>query len=755
MHESPSRKNLLFAAALTAATLLAYQPAWHGEFLWDDDQHAMLVPHLQAADGLWLIWTETRATQEYYPLTETAFWLQYRLWGSSPLGYHLVNIVLHAATALLAGVVLRRLAIPGAYLAAAVFALHPVHVESVAWITELKNILSALLVLAAAAAYERFDRTRRRWDYGLALVLYLAALSAKSAIVALPAILLVLCWWRRGTLSWRRDVLPTAPLFLCGLMFGLVTISIENRISGPKGPAYPMTLVEHVIIAGWAAWFYAGKLVWPTHLTFIYPRWTVSQAIWWEYLFPAAAIALAATFWAIRRRTRGPLAGMLFFLGMLFPALAFCNMYGFSFVADHWQYVASLGVIVPLVAGVAGLMRRAGIWNRPAGHAVCLALLAVLAGLTWRQSRMYADVETLYKTTLERNPDCWLCYTNLAAIMRDRGRLDETIYYSQEALKRKADLPEAENNLAAAFDARGNRREAIEHYENSVKLKPDDSHTRNNLAALLVEQGQIHTAEAHFREAVRLSPELAEAHRNYAGLLRRQGRLDEAVAEYVAALRARPDFTAARTALAEILNELALRLVQQGRFDDAIVKYQECLEVNPGLIDAHNNRGLLLAARGRIDEAIVHYRRAVALAPLLAEPRQNLGVALCRKGQFAEALAQWREGLRGQPDDVNLAYLVAWTLATCPDDAVRNGPEALTLADRAVRLCDGRSARVLDAQAAAYAETGRFDEAVRVARRALQWADTAGDAEQSDSIRAHLKLFEAKSPVRDSQGMGK
>lgn len=263
-----------WATLLLAATLLAYHPAWHGEFLWDDDAH-VTREELRSWPGLVRIWTDVRATQQYYPVVHTAFWLQHRLFGDNPTGYHLVNIGLHALNAWLAGHLLTRLAAPGGRLAGAIFALHPVMVESVAWISELKNLLSGTFYLMAALAWIRFEAQRRRRWYGLALALFALALGSKTVTATLPGALLVLLWWHRGRLSWRRDVLPLAPFFVLGAASGLFTAWVEHELIGAKGAAFELGWAERGLLAGRAVWFYAGKLLWPAELVFIYPRWTV------------------------------------------------------------------------------------------------------------------------------------------------------------------------------------------------------------------------------------------------------------------------------------------------------------------------------------------------------------------------------------------------------------------------------------------------------------------------------------------------
>ena len=337
------RAAWLAAAVLAVAVFLAYQPCWQGGFLWDDDAH-VTAPALRSWQGLWRIWSDVGATVQYYPLLHTAFWLEHRLWGDAVLGYHLLNVALHCLAAFLAWAVLRRLKVPGAPLAAAVFALHPVHVESVAWIAEQKNTLSAVFYLAAMLAYLRFDRSRKVPAYLGAFGLFVLALLTKTVTATLPGALLVVFWWQRGRLSWRRDVLPLVPFLLVGAGMGLITTWWELEHNRCVGPEFHMTWMQRSLLAGRAVWFHAGKLFWPEPLIFIYPRWRLDPAAAWQYAFPLAAVALLAALWALRRRTRGPLAAALFFGGTLFPTLGFFNLYTFryTYVANHYQYLASL-----------------------------------------------------------------------------------------------------------------------------------------------------------------------------------------------------------------------------------------------------------------------------------------------------------------------------------------------------------------------------------------------------------------------------
>ena len=398
-------RDLAWATCLVCATLAAYWPALRGTRLWDDEGH-ITRPEFQSWHGLWRIWFELGATQQYYPLLHSAFWVEHRLWGDSVLGYHLINILLHSTAALLVVMILRRLDVPGAWLAGFIFALHPVFANSVAWISEQKSTLSGVFYLASALLYLRFDQTRRRWQYLTALGLFLAALLSKSVTATLPAALLVILWWRKGRLNSKRDVWPLLLWLALGAAAGLFTSWVERSYIGAQGPEFALTMLERCLLAGRVIWFYLAKLVWPVNLVFVYPHWTLDTGQWWQYLFPLSALALGAALWRLARRERGPLAGFLFFAGTLFPVLGFLNVYPFiySYVADHFQYLASFGVIVTAASGLTLALTRMPASFQRTSLVLAGVLVAILGVLTWRQSAIYRDVETLYRDTLRHNP---------------------------------------------------------------------------------------------------------------------------------------------------------------------------------------------------------------------------------------------------------------------------------------------------------------------------------------------------------------
>jgi tetratricopeptide (TPR) repeat protein len=553
--------------------VLAYLPALRGGFVWDDDAYVTANRALRSLGGLWRIWFEPSSALSYYPLTFTSLWLDYQLWGARPFGYHLVNVLLHGLNAVLVWRLLERLHVPGARLAAALFALHPVHVESVAWITERKNVLSGAFYLGALLAWPGLastgDEASNRRRYVVALALFAAALLAKTVTCTLPAAVLVIGWWRRGTLEWR-DVRRTLPLFALGGLLAATTVWVERQHAA--GIDWELSPVERVLIAGRALWFYVGKLLWPTSLTFSYPRWDIDDGVGWQYLFPLAALAVGIALLAGRHRLgRGPFAAMLFFVLTVAPALGFVDVFPFrySFVADHFQYLASLGPITLAAAAVASM--RVDVNLR---RVVPVGVLAVLALLTWRQAGIYRDLETLWRDTLAKNPGSWMAHNNLGLLLADRGQF-------------------------AAAEA---------HYRAAIGLQGEDAFARNNLGNLLARQGDYAAATREFAAVLESEPNNPEAHNNLGNALAMQGRLAEAMEHWAHAIRVRPLY-------AEPHNNLATALASQGRIDEAAQHLVEALRKDPDYADAHRNLGMLLSAQGRRPEAAHHLETALRLRP--------------------------------------------------------------------------------------------------------------------------------------------
>jgi Flp pilus assembly protein TadD len=599
-----TKRDWFFCLILAVITMMAYQPSWHGGLLWDDDE-CVTPPELRSLDGLRRIWFVPRATGQYYPLLYTSYWIQQKLLGDSTTGYHLVNLLLHIGCVVLVLKILRFLRIPGAELAAMIFALHPVNVETVAWISERKNTLSGLFGLAATLSYLKFDEsrtrqtyagsyggletavpwksdeTRSRQTYVLAIVLFVLGLLTKTAIVTLPLAWLFILWWKRGAISLQRDAVPVTPFLLLSAAAGLMTSWFEYGNIAYRTRMLDLSLLDRCLIAGRAFWFQLRNLFWPSNLMFVYPRWNINAAVWWQYLFPLAVVALLVILWSFRRWSRAPLAGVLVYLLLLLPSLGFLNIYFFlySFVADHWQYLACLGIITPCASGIVLLSKRFK-WEGWLEPATTLVLGGVFFVLTWQQSRMYTDIETLYRTTIARNPACWMAQVNLGNILYKENRIPEAMELFKQASEIKPAV--ASYSLGNALIQAGRTSDAIAQYQQALRIDPDYAEAHNNLGSALLLTGRTSEAIAEYEQALRMNPGYAEAQNNLGYALVQTGRAPEAIDHFEQALRMTPDSAAAH-------NNLAAALAQTGRISGAIEQVKAALRINPNDVDARNN----------------------------------------------------------------------------------------------------------------------------------------------------------------------
>jgi len=666
----PPPRDWAVYALIVCAAFIVYLPAMHGGMLWDDTAHVTRLD-LRSLHGLWRIWRDPGATQQYYPLLHSAFWVEHSIWGDSVLYYHLVNVALHALASCLVVKIARRLALPGAWLAGLIFALHPLGVEAVAWISEQKSTLSGAFYLASALAYLRFDDSRKRSAYLVALAWFAAALLTKTVTATLPGALLVILWWRRGRIEWNRDVRPLLPWFILGVSAGLFTAWVESTLIGASGAEFALTPVQRLLLAGRVIWFYAWKVIWPANLTFFYPRWTIDASAWWQYLFPAGAIAAAAVLWRVARIHRGPLAGFLIFTGTLFPVLGFLNIYPFrySYVADHFAYLAILGIVVPLAA------------IRAVRPLFGILLAGALGAMTWQQSAIYRDEETLYRATLERNPGAWLAHNNLANLLLARvGQNPETMGHLEAALRLRPDFPEAHFSMGnALLGMPGRLDDAIAEYETAARLAPQSERVHTNLGNALLQKGRTMEAIAQLQEALRIDPANAEAHNDMGNALAHTPeRLPDAIAQYRQALGANPAFPEAHNNLGRALAQM------DGGLSEAIAEFEAAVRLKPDYVSAHSNLGNALSMMpGRFDDAIAEYRTALRIRPDSAAAHNNLGFALSQKpASLPDAVAEYREALRLNPDSADAHYNLGTALLQMPG----RQQEALTEFEAVLRL---------------------------------------------------------------------
>jgi protein O-mannosyl-transferase len=624
-------------AVLLAVTLAAYAPAWHGGMLWDDDGH-ITAPHLQSAAGLFRIWFEPGASQQYYPVLHSLFWGLHRLWGDSTLGYHLVTICLHATSAWMLGLILRRLQVPGAALAAVVFALHPVHVESVAWISETKNTLSGLFYLCAAMVYLRFDSTRRKWHYALAAALFVLALLSKSVTATLPVALLIVFWWRRGELRVREDIAPLVPFAGLGALAGLLTVWVERTYIGATGAEFSLSVIERFLVAGRAAWFYASKLLWPVDLMFTYPRWQLDPQSIFQLLFPLGVLVVLLLLWHLRRRSRGPLAAVLYFLVTLAPALGFVSVFPFryAFVADHFQYLASIGIITLVCAGIMTAAQRWTTVPRFAGVAAPLILAVPLGMATWAQAHHYVDSDTLYRATIRSNPAAWMAHNNLAFDLQQRGMIVEAVAAYEEAIRIEPTAIEPRQNLAVVLLEGGRPGEAIPHLQAALETRPDFPKATFAMGKALASLDRPAEAIEYFNRTLSLQADYPEARVHLGAALEASGQVEAALKQYAWAVSLEPESIFAHSRYGQLLR-------REGRLEEAVVEFREVLRRDATFVGVHNELGVTLAQLGRTDEAVAAFRAAIRVFPQVPELRVNLGQVLLKAGRVAEAEAVFRE----------------------------------------------------------------------------------------------------------------
>ena len=464
---TPSHPKLPFAAGLVlivAATLAAYIPAMRATYVWDDDVYVTRNPLLVASDGLFRIWFSMDSPSQYFPMVYTSFRLEYKLWGLNPAGYHITNVTLHVINAILLWLLLRYMSIRGAWVIAAIFALHPVQVESVAWITERKNILMAFFYFLSFLAWLRFvslsEKSERAWPlYLLSLVLCRASLLSKTTACTMPVALILSLWLKRIPLTWKRW-LQIAAYVMLGLAMGMLTVWWELYHLRAMELQLGMNAIDRILLASRAIWFYLAKLVWPVNLTFSYPKWQISSSEPLQYLWPLACVAVGFCLWFWRKQLgKGCIATVVFFVATLFPMLGFFKLYTFrySYVADHYQYVASIGPIAIVVAAGCSLINHRGWWLRTLAIIVTASVLVSLAVLTWRQCHAYKDFQSLYEDTLRKNPQSFMSCGNLGVIYMRRGAYQEAIqiFKRAESIKTGAGA----YNLACVYALMGDKAE--------------------------------------------------------------------------------------------------------------------------------------------------------------------------------------------------------------------------------------------------------------------------------------------------------
>ena len=721
--------------ALTGITLivvlvvLVYLPSISGGFILDDEDLLADNPQIKASDGLYRFWCTTEP-YDYWPVTNTTFWIEWRLWGMNPTGYHVTNLILHIVESLLIWLILRKLSIPGAFWAAMIFAVHPVNVESVAWIAQRKNMMAMLFFLLSIICYLKADvQTKTGVWYWLSLAAFVLAMLSKGSVAVLPVLLLGIVWWRRPLTKW--DLLRTAPFFVIAMVLAGVNIWFQTH--GKNIELRNAGFAERLAGAGGVVWFYLYKALLPVDLAFVYPQWRieVGNLLWWLPLL--AALGVTVALWRYRKSWSRPfLFAWGFFCVALVPVMGFTavGFMEYSLVADHYQHVAIIGLIALVSAGIALWHKRLHGGVHWAATAVAIVSVGALAFLTWRQNGLYSNPISLYQATLRKNPDSWLVHNNLGGMFIQSGRFQEAIEHCQRALTLKPNYPLAYNNLGVALYKTGRLKEALNQFKQALLLKPDLAKAHNNLGSLLLDLGRVEEAIEHCRQAIALKSDYHEAHYNLGNALAQAGQSKEAIEHYWQALRIKPDYLDAHMNLGDAL-------VKIGQAQEAIEQYKQALRLKPEIPEAYCNLGVALMQTGRPQEAIDNCQRALELKPDYPSAQYNLGNIFREIGQDQAAIEHYRYALRLNPDylDAHNNLGIALLKTGRPEEAIEHFKESLRIKPDFIVAYKNL--------ALAYASVHQSSEAIAAAEKALELARSQGQPSLARQIEDWLNSYRA------------
>lgn len=692
-------------------------------FVFDDSLYVSKNPIVQKGltwDNLGWAFTHIYASN-WHPLTWLSHMLDCQLYGLNPMGHHLTNLLLHTVTVILLFLVLRQMtgALWRSAFVAAVFAVHPLHVESVAWVAERKDMLSGLFFMVAIGAYVHY--VRRPWSparYGLVVLLFALGLMCKPMLVTLPLVLLLLDYWplkrfRAGTENGpvfrvAGQFIPKPVIFEKLPLMGLTVASCVITIFAQTNAIQPLENFSLPVRLGNAAISYVayiGQMFWPSRLAVVYPL--MPKDVTGENVTAALIVLMAISAGAVILRHRPYfLTGWFWYLIMLVPVIGIVQV-GMQARADRYTYLPQIGLYLAVAWAVNEFTSSWRYQRQILATAACAIILA-LSVCTWKQISYWRTDEVLWEHALACTSDNYVAHNNLGFDLARQGRNAQAVPHFQKALEINPDFSEADNNLGTAFLNQGRLDEAAECYRRALELDPDFAEAQNNLGILLAKQGQITEAIEHYRRAIELSPARAEFYYNLGNLL---------------ATRSQPD--------------------------EAIVQLQKALKIDPDYAKANNDLADILFARRQWQGAAEHYQQVLKQTPDSVHAHYQLGLAFQCLGKSTAAIAQFQKVLELDPDHVTAQNNLAWILATCPDASLRNGPKAVAWAQSAVQLSAGISPQILDTLAAAYAEAGRFAEAVATARRALDLSSAQNNKALTEEIQNQLKLFENHSAYHE------
>jgi len=682
-----SREGIL-ALVLFLAVVLTYAPVWHAGFIWDDDGILTANPCIVGPLGLKDIWTTAISQTDVAPLTRSTFWLEHKWWGLSPRPYHMVNVFLHGLCAILLWRVLLSLRVRGAWFGAALWALHPVQAESVAWVAEMKNTESGVFFLLAILFFVEGSRARFRdvdfvlnRDYTLTLLFSALALLCKASTVILPLVFCLCGWWLEGRWRWRY-LRVAAPVLLMGIALSFASMVGQKEQMAALAVLHgTRNWLERIVTAAYAVWFYLAKLLVPCPLVNVYPPWDIDVGRWVSYL-PLVGLILAFFLLWLGRNSwaRAGFFASTYFLIALLPVLGLADNTIFLYAPafDHLQYLASMGPLALAGAGVAWLGDRARPQLRWMASVLCGAVLLLYAMSSWHRAWIFSSSERLWADTLAKNPGSWVAHFNLGDALAARGETNAALVEFEAALDMQPIFPEAYNRigeeLAQAgkldeaiscfhraltfapgnYDAqwelgnalvqKGKMEEAIRYYQNALKIKTDDDWTHIDLGVALVQEGHLDEAIAEYRKGLALDPGVATSHFYFANALVQRGQIDEAISEYKGTLALDPNYAEAHV-------YLGLALAKKGDVQGATAQFAAELRTISGDAKAHHKLGNLLMSAGQFEAAVEQYQAALRIEPDSATVHNNIGIAFVQLGRTGEAVSEFEVAVKLAPDN--------------------------------------------------------------------------------------------------------
>jgi tetratricopeptide (TPR) repeat protein len=754
----------LFLAAMIWAVF--GQTLGHEFVNYDDSQYVSENPVVQKG----LTWEGFRWALTYggighwHPLTWLSHMLDCQLYGLNPGGHHFTNVLLHTATTILLFLILRRMTgfLWRSAFVAAVFAIHPLRAESVAWVAERKDVLNGLFFMLTLWAYTRYVASDKcqvtRTDphsslvthhsslfYCLVPLFFALGLLSKNMLVTMPFVLLLLDYWPLGRLSsftpqvFSRLVAEKIPLLVLTVASCVVTFLVPEKLTAadklPFGLRLENAVVSYVI--------YLWQMIHPTGLAGVYPNPENYLPFWQVGGAMGLLLAITGAAWALRQTHRWFVVGWLWYVGMMVPVIGVVQISYYAH-ADRYTYLPEIGLYLLLTWAAADLC-AGWRYRRLVVGGLATVILAALIFCARTQTSYWRNSELLWTHTLACTSDNYIAHNNLGDALPQKEKADEAIVHYQTALHIKPDYADACYNLGNALFQKGKVDEAIAHYQTALQINPGNAEAHNNLGYALFKTGNGDEAIVQYQKALEIKPDFAYACYNLGDALFQKGRVDEAITQYQKALQINPGIEKAH-------NNLGNTLLQLGRVNEAIVQYQQALQISPNYAGACYNLGTALLQKGEVDQAIPHFRKALQIKPDFAEAHTNLDIALRQQRKVDEALARYQQALQIRPDSVEALNNLAWLLATCPDAHIRDGVQAVKYAERACELTHYGVTVLVGTLAAAYAEAGRYDDAIATAQKACALAEKSGDRDLLERNQKLLALYRVHQPYHEAAG---